>query len=113
MRLRGAVALALCATACGPAHRPARPEPRAGRIVRYQPLEMQRDARQPGQAVILGTDDANGSTVLAIPVAATAAVVHAKAAGPPGRPGELAPIVLTTAPRSPEAAPPVSPVQVG
>lgn len=113
MRLRSAVALALCATACGPAQGPARPVPLAGRVVRYQPLEMQRDARQPGQAVILGTDDANGSTVLAIPVAATAVVVSAMTEGSAGRPGELQPIVLTSAPRAPGGEPPVSPVQVG
>src|SRR5215510_14536796 len=117
MRLRGAVALALyMALACGPAQGPARPVPLAGRVVRYQPLEMQRDARQPGQAVILGTDDANGSTVLAIPVAATVVVVHAPtlgraAGGPPT--GDLQPIVLTSAPRSPGVAPLISPVQTG
>ncbi|HEX7839730.1 MAG TPA: hypothetical protein VF469_19780, partial [Kofleriaceae bacterium] len=113
MRLRSAVALALCmAQACGPPPGPARPVPLAGRVVRYQPLEMQRDARQPGQAVILGTDDANGSTVRAIPVAVTTVVVYAMAAGPAARPGELQPIVLTNAPRSPGVTPPVSPVQV-
>src|SRR6201995_2349975 len=108
---RGAVALALCAApACGPAQGPVRPTPLAGRTVRYQPLEMQRDARQPGQAVILGTDDANGSTVLAIPVATTTVVVHAMTGGSAG---ELQPIVLTSASRAPGAVPPISPVQVG
>lgn len=120
---RRALVVMLCvAHGCSATPAPARPTPLAGRIVRYQPLELQRDARQPGQAVILGTDDRNGSTVLALPVAATVVVVHAMPASRAGGgPSTAAPqaIVLTSAPAPTGAAigaataPPSSPVQVG
>jgi hypothetical protein len=132
MRLRrGAIALALCAPlGCAPApgSRPARPAPAVGQVKHYQPLEMAGDARQAGQAVILGTDEANGSTVLALPAAPTPVVVdamtvaRADAAG-----GASHAIVLTSAPApgaaiaatatttraAPGDAEPAAPVQVG
>jgi hypothetical protein len=124
MRLRrGAIALALCAPlGCAPAPgpRPARPEPTVGRVKHYQPLEMAGDARQAGQAVILGTDEANGSTVLALPAATTPVVVDAMAAGraDAAAGGAAHAIVLTSAPAPSTgvAAPggePAGPVQVG
>src|SRR5215468_11617059 len=93
MRLRrGGIALA-------PVPRPVRPEPAVGQVKHYQPLEMAGDARQAGQAVILGTDEANGSTVLALPAAATPVVVDAMTVGRADAAGGAAhAIVLTSAP---------------
>src|SRR4051812_34981349 len=125
MRLRrGRIALALCASlgcASGSATGPVRPEPAAGKIVHYQPLEMAGDARQAGQAVILGTDEANGSTVLILPAAATPVLVDAMTVGRADAAGGAAhAIVLTSAPAAPAASPaapggaePAGPVQVG
>ncbi|TMQ16135.1 MAG: hypothetical protein E6J90_24280 [Deltaproteobacteria bacterium] len=107
MRLAcGAIALALAAPGCRPAAAPvtARPEPVRGEVVQYQPLAMRGDARRADQAVILGSDDAGGSTVLALPVAAGFVVVDAIAS----RTGaaELQPIVLTRGSRAPDAPAP-------
>lgn len=113
--VRAALVLGL-GLGCGPGPAPARPAPAVGRVVHYRPLELARDARQPGQAVILGTDDTGGSTVLAIPVAATIVVVYPPAVG---RAGELPAVVLTSAARGPgpgapaDAARPGGPVEVG
>src|SRR5215468_6151366 len=111
MRLRrGGIALA-------PRPAPARPEPAVGRVKHYQPLGMASDARQAGQAVILGTDEANGSTVLALPAAAmpvgradatVAGAAHAIVlTGAPAPNTAAAP-----APATPATEPP-GPVQVG
>src|SRR5215468_8588949 len=115
MRLRrGGIALA-------PRPAPARPEPAVGRVKHYQPLEMASDARQAGQAVILGTDEANGSTVLTLPAAATPVVVDAMTVGrADAAAGAAHAIVLTSAPApnpaaaaTAPAAEPVDPVLVG
>src|SRR5215468_1897627 len=118
MRLRrGGIALA-------PRPAPARPEPAVGRVKHYQPLEMASDARQAGQAVILGTDEANGSTVLALPAAAMPVVVDAMTVGRADATvaGAAHAIVLTGAPAPNTAAAPApatpateppGPVQVG
>jgi hypothetical protein len=85
----------------------------AGTVRHYQPLEMRDDARRPDQAVILGTDDTNGSTVLPIPVVATTAVVDAvvvSRGGPGPVTGTSIAITLTA---TPHAAGPGSSAQVG
>ncbi|HEX4420701.1 MAG TPA: hypothetical protein VH165_22455, partial [Kofleriaceae bacterium] len=73
---RGALALVLCAAlGCGGPAGPVHPTPLTGSTRHYAPLGMRDDARQPGQAVLLGTDDANGSTVLPLPAVAAPVVV--------------------------------------
>lgn len=110
---RGALALVLCAAlGCGGPPGPARPAPLAGRTQHYQPLGMKADAALPGQAVILGTDETNGSTVLPIPTTPSTAVVDAmfveRGGGAHG--GWIA-ITLTAAPAP--AAPAGRPPQTG
>ncbi|HEY0194032.1 MAG TPA: hypothetical protein VGC42_23100, partial [Kofleriaceae bacterium] len=97
MRGRRTWSLALwAALGCGGAA--PRPTPTlAGATVHYAPLAMRDDARRPTQAVVLGTDEADGSTVLALPAVARAVTVDA----PVGR--ELVAIALSAAP-GPSAA---------
>ena len=79
----GSIATALLAGAAsmagascgGPQHATAREA--SPRVVHYGPLGIKSDAKQPNQAVILGTDDHNGSTVLALPIATTKGIVDA------------------------------------
>jgi hypothetical protein len=99
MRFRGATALALCtALSCGPPPRPARPGLAQGTVKRYRPLEISSDARRADLAVVLGTDDANGSTVLPLPAAPAPIVVSALAVDRGGGPasGTAQAIVLTS-----------------
>lgn len=102
MRIRrGALAPILCAAlGCGGPQRPALAPP-AGSTRHYQPLGMRADARQTGQAVILGTDPTDGSTVLAIPTTPSTAVVEAMFVtrrGPEPASGGSIAVTLTTAP---------------
>jgi hypothetical protein len=107
MRTRGALALTLCgALGCGAPTGAARPVPFAGTTKHYQPLAMKADAKRPGQAVILGTDDTNGSMVLPLPITPRTAVVDAMfvrhgGAGPVS--GDSVAVILTTAPAVPTA----------
>jgi len=102
---RGAVTLALCtalsaALNCAPPPRPVRPGLAPGAVKHYRPLEMASDARRADLAVVLGTDDANGSTVLPMPATATPVVVDALALSHASTPatGVAQAIVLTRAP---------------
>lgn len=75
---RDAIACVLCAgLACT---RPPIPAPRpvfVGATKQYQPLEMTADGKLPGQAVILGTDDADRSVVLPLALPPRPAVIDA------------------------------------
>jgi hypothetical protein len=110
---RGALAVVLCAAlGCGGPQGPARPAPLVGRTLHYQPLGMKADAALPGQAVILGTDDADGSTVLPLPIATSTAVVHAmvvERGGAEPATGRWIAITLTTSPAPPPAVVPAPP----
>jgi hypothetical protein len=64
------------AVGCGATSLPQSARP-AWRTVRYAPLAMAADVRQPGQLVVLGTDERDGSTIVAVPVAPRAIVVDA------------------------------------
>jgi len=102
---RGALAVLLCAAlGCGGPQRPVHPALLVGRTQHYQPLGMKADAALPGQAVILGTDDADGSTVLPLPATTNTAVVHAmvveRGGAEPATGGWIA-ITLTTSPNPP------------
>src|SRR5512144_690209 len=101
MRIRrGALAPILCAAlGCGGPHGPAL-APRAVSTQHYQPLGMRADARLIDQAVILGTDTTDGSTVLPIPTTPSTAVVDAMFVmrrPEPASGGSIA-VTLTTAP---------------
>src|SRR5690242_19209785 len=65
---RGVLAAALVVACGGTQHGPARQE-LAAKVVTYQPLGIKADAKAPNQAVILGTDDKSGSTVIPLPAA--------------------------------------------
>ncbi|MGE0550350.1 MAG: S16 family serine protease [Kofleriaceae bacterium] len=62
--------------ACG-GSRPARSPRPAGATKTYSPLGIKQDAKAPHQAVILGTDVNNGSTVVPLPAQPTRVVVEA------------------------------------
>src|SRR5215210_2391275 len=62
------VALALFVVACGSSKTPTQ-QPTGGSNEQkdYKPLTIKDDAKSPNQAVILGTDAKNGSTVVRLP----------------------------------------------
>lgn len=121
MRIRRrALAPMLCAAlelaGCGGPHRPVPPAPLVSRTQHYQPLGMTADAKLPGQAVILGTDETNGSTVLPIPTTTSTAVVDAMVVTPGGSgpaSGRTIAVTLTTAPAAPNAPPAGDALQIG
>jgi hypothetical protein len=81
--MRYVVLVAALALACGAPQRAAKKPPAPTYAVkRYAPLEIKADAKAPGQAVILGTDERDGSTVL--PLATPAIDAAAPAAGDAG-----------------------------
>ena len=100
--LRRAFAPILCATlGCGPPPAPAKPVAPVRSVKHYQPLEMKPDVKLPGLAVILGTDETDGSTLLPIPVGPRSAVVDALYVnhdGPAPASGGVIAVTLTAAP---------------
>ena len=80
------------------------------RVITYAPLGARGDAKRPNQAVILGTDDKNGSTVLPLPATQGKALVDAMFVqlGGTGRAtGGTTPVKLAIAPNPDQS------VQVG
>jgi hypothetical protein len=76
--LRRVAALPVVALlSCGGPQQTTTPKPIGAAQKSYQPLTIKTDAKLATQAVILGTDDHNGSTVLPLPVAPTRALVDA------------------------------------
>ncbi len=76
----------------------------------YEPLGSRKDAKVPSQAIILGTDDKNGSTILPLPVSDNKALVDAmyiRSGGGVIPTGGFTPVKLQTGP-NPERS-----VQVG
>ena len=61
---------------CGGKQTP-KPTPTEDQKKQYAPLTIKQDAKQPNQAVILGTDEGNGSTVVPLPVTPMSGVVDA------------------------------------
>src|SRR5690349_2658795 len=80
------------------------PEKPAGATSKtYAPLAAKTDAKLPNQAVILGTDESNGSTVLPLPAAPSKGLVDAmfvKLGGKEKPSGGTSPVKLGTAPNS-------------
>jgi len=107
-KLRGALALALLLS-CGSPQKSAPPLPGTQQKT-YGVLGIKGDAKAPHQAVILGTDAKNGSTVVPLPVAQAKANVDAmfvKMGGTTLPTGGLSPVKLATAPNPDQS------VQVG
>ena len=73
----------------------------AGTPKDVKPMAIKTDAKAPNQALILGTDDKNGSTVIPLPTAAETADVDAlyvKAGGSDAPTGGFSPVQLSTLP---------------
>jgi hypothetical protein len=104
------LSIALVAISCGAAPKPTA-TPLAGTQVKtYGVLGIKADSKAPQQAVILGTDAKNGSTVVPLPVAQARANVDAmfvKMGGDVTPTGGLSPVKLATAPNPDQS------VQVG
>ncbi len=94
--LRGAIALPFLLLSCGPKHSDTKGN---GQIKNYQPLQSKVDAKAADKAVILGTDDKNGSTIVPIPNAEGHAQVDAlfvKMGGSEKPSGGYSPVKLKT-----------------
>ncbi|MFT3700330.1 MAG: hypothetical protein QM831_44710 [Kofleriaceae bacterium] len=106
MRLRFAL---VALVACGSGQHGTSDEPKP-RVITYGPLGIKTDAKQANQAVILGTDDKNGSTVLPLPTGPAKANVDAmyvELGGGSNTKGGITPVKLATAPNPDQS------VQVG
>ena len=92
------------AIACGPkgASKPVdKGTPIAGDKKDFQPLGIKKDAKAPNQAVILGTDDKNGSTIIKLPTVETFGKVDAmfvRMGGGQPASGGSSPVKLSTGP---------------
>src|SRR4051812_11350646 len=101
--LRGAMALPLLAAlSCGGTHKPTTGGGTAGGTTKsYDPLTIKDDSKAANQAVILGTDDKNGSTVLPLPVEPSKGLVDAmvvRMGGGVTPSGASTPVKLSTSP---------------
>src|ERR1700733_6064785 len=97
-RLRGVIGALALASACGGG---------AGTVVGtpkdVKPMAIKDDAKAPNQALILGTDDKNGSTGIALPTSGVSAGVDAlyvKMGGSDKPSGGFSPVKLTTLPNN-------------
>jgi uncharacterized protein len=109
MGIRFAALATVLAVSCGSGQHGTSPETQP-RVITYGPLGLKADAKQPNQAVILGTDDKNGSTVIPLPSAQSKATVDAlyvQMGGAAIAVGGITPVKLATAPN------PDQTVQVG
>lgn len=101
--------LALLALSCGSSQHGTGPEEQP-KVITYGPLGIKGDAKQPNQAVILGTDVKNGSTVIPLPAAQAKSLVDAmyvQLGGKEVATGGMTPVKLATAPNPDQS------VQVG
>ncbi len=104
-KLRGALALSVFALACGPKGTTTKPQdkgtPVAGDKKDFKPLEIKQDAKNVNQAVILGTDDKNGSTIIKLPAVESRGKVDAmfvRMGGGQPASGGSSPVTLSTGP---------------
>ncbi|MDX2091754.1 MAG: hypothetical protein SFX73_28090 [Kofleriaceae bacterium] len=101
--LRRALALPLAlSVACGGAGRSPDSPKSDGTKKTYAPLSIKEDAKASHQAVILGTDDKNGSTVVPLPVASSKGLVDAMFVSMSGKEpsGGTTPVKLATEPNA-------------
>ncbi|MDB4954152.1 MAG: peptidase lon domain protein [Myxococcales bacterium] len=101
--LRRAAAGAVVAVSCGGPQHAQPPADPAPEVKIYAPMGMKADSKAPHQAVILGTDDHNGSTVVRLPVIASNALVDAmfvKLGGTAPASGGMTPVKLATGPNA-------------
>jgi len=103
--LRGAIALPLIfSLSCGAPKGATEPAGGGGGSTKsYAPLTIRDDAKAKNQAVILGTDDNNGSTVLPLPATPTKGLVDAmfvKLGGTEVATGGSTPVKLSTEPNA-------------
>ncbi|MEO8701520.1 MAG: S16 family serine protease [Kofleriaceae bacterium] len=101
--LRRALALFLITFACGgPKTGTNTGKPLPGTTTKqFQPLTIKEDAKAPNQAVILGTDDKNGSTIVKLPITDSSGTVDAmfvRMGGGQPASGGSSPVKLTTSP---------------
>jgi hypothetical protein len=104
-KLHGALALVLFALACGPktTAKPPAATPTPGDKKDFKPLGIKADAKAPNQAVILGTDDKNGSTIIKLPNVETFGKVDAmfvRMGGGQPASGGSSPVKLSTGPNA-------------
>jgi len=101
-KLRGALALFAITLACGgPKTGTNTPTGGGSEKKNYQPLTIKDDAKAPNQAVILGTDEKNGSTVIKLPNVDTKGMVDAmfvRMGGGQPASGGSSPVKLTSGP---------------
>lgn len=100
---RSAWPLLAIAVACGGQQAGKTAKPRAADQKTFAPLSIKAEAKSPYQAVILGTDEKNGSTVVPIAAAPAKGLVDAmfvKLGGPGRASGSSSPVKLSTAPNS-------------
>jgi uncharacterized protein len=102
IRLAAVAALAL---SCGSSQHGSTPEAQP-KVITYGPLGAKVDAKKPNQAVILGTDDKNGSTVIPLPegnAKATVDALYVQMGGAGPAVGGITPVKLTTGPNPDQA----------
>jgi hypothetical protein len=75
--MRKRLALVCAVLACGGPQRPSTKTTQTLEVKTYGPLGIKADSKAPNQAVILGTDEKNGSTILPLAVGGGKAVVDA------------------------------------
>jgi uncharacterized protein len=95
--------LAAALFACGGGTQATKPDPgkTAANVKTYEPLGSRKDSKDPSQAIILGTDDKNGSTILPLPVSDNKALVDAmyiRSGGGVIPTGGFTPVKLQTGP---------------
>ncbi len=93
----------LAALACGGSQKPAPGGSQETKQKTYDPFGMKDDAKVASQAVILGTDEKNGSTVLPLPAMASKGLVDAmfvRMGGGEPVSGGFTPVKLSTSPNT-------------
>jgi hypothetical protein len=99
--MRGVTVLCLVLACSGAPRGPAKPAQQY-EVKTYGPLGIKADAKAPNQAVILGTDERDGSTILPLPTASGKTVVDAMVVKLDGKDviGTTTPVKLATAPNT-------------
>ena len=96
---RGVLTAALVVACGGTQHGPAVKTP-APKVVTYAPLGIKDDAKAPNQAVILGTDDKSGSTIIPLPAAPSTVQVGGTALATAPNPEQTVQVTGGTSPQA-------------